>query len=132
MVLKQTRVINIRKLSDSILETELRPTFEGDETLKDAEENIATFKEIMKDHKMCLLSKLPSHYIQTEAINYYKQVGPVFHAIALWGGSFSQIMVGNIFLKIVPNHTPTKIFKTREAAVEWLDQINTKNNKQNN
>lgn len=44
-------------------------------------------------------------------------------AIAIVVRNLAHRIIGNFYLKLRPTHIPTQLFREREAAIEWLRQL---------
>ncbi|CAA6814841.1 MAG: Unknown protein [uncultured Aureispira sp.] len=117
--------------AENILETKPNPTFEGENTLEGAKENLAIMNEFLHKNTLPkgLLSNLPSRYTKKEVLNYYHEhlnTEDLTIYSAFIAGSFATKFVLGILLKIsdrfVKKNTTTKVFNNREEAFEWLQE----------
>ena len=67
------------------------------------------------------ISKEARDYLASEAGRKY------INAAAIIVNSAVQKIMGNIFLKVHPHPFPTKIFKTQEEGLTWLEQYKIEN-----
>ncbi len=119
----QTQTMNIRKISEQVITITPLKSFSEDETLDLAMENILALQRMISHPNTILIAQMPNHYIHTEARNYYNSKKELFSGIALFGANFVQMMMGNVFLKLLGPNPPTKLFKNEEDALKWAKSI---------
>lgn len=96
-----------------------------DVKLKHAEANIELRKKIQKDEKMLVFADVQGVWQfsdQARAFAAEKQVNDLTEAMAvITGYSIPLRLLGNFFIKFEKPAYPTKLFKSKEKALAWLD-----------
>jgi hypothetical protein len=94
------------------------------QTLEDAKENIADFKKVIGERKVCLLIDVTNSAESSKEIRDYIAIEfPKFvKAIAMLSQSAFGKMLANLFFTIKTQPYPTKMFTDEKEAKEWLKQ----------
>lgn len=109
---------------DNIIHLQFQNGFQGCAT--DARNMVNTFKKIKGEEKSALLiiyeednmfSKEAREYISSD------EVSEVLRADAMVIKGLALRIIGNGYLKINKPKRPTRLFNSKDAAVEWLKQL---------
>ena len=95
--------------------------------LENVIEAVEARKEIQKGKKMLVLVDNRDVWQVTKEANVYsssKEVGELSIAMALLSGASLPVMlISNFFMRFNKLHSPTKIFRDEDKAIEWLNQF---------
>lgn len=94
------------------------------QTLEEAKQSMITFKQIVGNKKVCMLSdNTESPSISKEIRDYAAEVIPeVAKAIAIISRSSVGKMAANLFFMLKKQPYPVKFFNEEKEAKEWLKQ----------
>ena len=93
-------------------------------TLEDAREALAATEQVANGKRRPVLVDLRGIKAQTrEARQYFvsEEAARVSAAVALLVGSPVSRVVGNFFLRLNVQRTPTELFTSEEDAIAWLE-----------
>lgn len=110
---------------DNIVEINPHKDFDGDFSLEEIDNNLAAFEKVKNDKIVGSLIDLTGISVKKEVLKEYSDQDYGVIASALVTGSFNSKFLGNTFLAMalrfsLKKNIPTKVFKEKDAATEWL------------
>lgn len=134
MEIKTTEAIFVFR-NDNILELSPNKDFNGTPTMEGAIENVQVMQKFCNQNiaPKGFLVYVSPQYMKKEIIKYYGKHPMDVVGYALVSDSFATNFVISVILKLTErldqNKVPTKMFKTREEATNWLyEHMQTINN----
>jgi len=126
----QTRAMALRYIEDEIVEVSVAPGWNEMETSDVANENITAFIELVQGQKVAVLVKMPNHHLLPEARQAYRDRSVPMHCIALVAPSSLKKLIASLLVSTFGKRAPapTKVFKARQEALEWINNNFLSNN----
>ena len=105
----------------------MRSKKDADITLKATIESVNARRKLQNGKKMLMLVDTRDIWqvsSESRAYSTKKRVEDLTIAMALLPGSnMTTILIANFFIKFNKPNIPTKLFKTEEKAIEWLNSF---------
>lgn len=109
---------------DGILNINLKE--DADVKIEDAQDNLKARKAFQSEEKVKVIADISKVWqVSKDARAFYatKQVTDLNIAMALITNSLTSKILANFFMKFNKPATPTKMFKSKEKALTWLETI---------
>ena len=113
----ETRTLKISLLDNELVYSETKPNTK--ENLEDAKENIDGILKIMEGRKLPMISDINNLKSQSKEARDHYSNSPICSAVALVTDSRLSMIIGNFFLCLNKATAPTKMFKSKEDALDW-------------
>jgi hypothetical protein len=118
----QTRAMALIYIDDDIVQLSVAPGWDEMETAEIANENISAFIDLIEGQKVAVLVIMPNHHLLPEARKAYRDRSVAMHCIALVAPSSLKKLIASLLISTFGSRAPapTKVFKSKRDALDWI------------